>query len=221
MNRRNGATVPERAPLRWLLHACCLLYVASGSDERQRLSRQVCLALVAVLAGIPQNAGVADEPEPIKSAFYAGVDDSFKACLKKVSREYFQEWSEARTGMPSGLMRFDVLMEFKPIGEASKLEILTRLKRGLNYCKDIREFVLKNLKAEVGEPTAPVPLQTLIAKETEEMLTADVKHVTDGLYKVIFRPNGPSGSNFIKMIGILKELDRYRRQVIAEVFTPP
>jgi hypothetical protein len=221
MNRRTGATVPERSALRWLLHAGCLLYFASGSDERQRLSRQVYVALVAIVAGIPQNAVVADEPEPIKSAFYAGVDDSFKACLKKVSCEYFQAWSEARTGMPSGLMRFDVLMEFKPIDEASKLEILTRLKRGLNYCKDIREFALKHVKAEVGELTAPVPLQALIAKETEEMLTADAKHVMDALYKVIFRPKGPSGPNLSKMIGVLKELDRYRRQVIAEVFTPP
>jgi hypothetical protein len=184
-------------------------------------SKQVYVALVAIVAGIPQNAVGAGEPEPIKSALYAGVDDSFKACLKKVSREYSQEWSEARTGTPSGLMRFDVLLEFKPIDEASKLEILTRLKRGLNYCKGIREFALKHVKAEVGEPTAPVLLQSLIAKETEEMLTSDVKHVTEALYKFILGPDEPAGSNFIKMIGVLKELDRYRRQVIAEVFTPP
>src|ERR1700730_17368205 len=183
-------------------------------------SKQIYVALVAIVAGIPQNAVGADEPEPIKSALYAGVDDSFKACLKKVSREYFQVWSEARTGMPSGLMRFDVLMEFKPIDEASKLEILTRLKRGLNYCKRIREFVLKHVKAEVGDPTVPVPLPALIAKETEEMLTADVKQVTELIYKVVFRPHEPAGSSFIKMIKVLKELDRYRRQVIAEVFIP-
>jgi hypothetical protein len=112
-------------------------------------------------------------------------------------------------------------MEFKPIDEASKLEILTRLKRGLNYCKRIREFALKHVKAEVGEPTAPMPLQALIAKETDEMLTEDVKEVTEELYKVTFRPQEPASSNFIKMIRALKELDRYRRQVIAEVFTPP
>ena len=118
------------------------------------------------------------------------------------------------------VMRFDVLMEFKPIDEASKLEILTRLKRGLNYCKRIREFVLKHVKAEVGDPTVPVPLPALIAKETEEMLTADVKQVTEVIYKVVFRPHEPAGSSFIKMIKVLKELDRYRRQVIAEVFIP-
>jgi hypothetical protein len=184
-------------------------------------SRQVYVALVAVVASLPQNAAMADEPELIKSALYAGVDDSFKACLKKVSREYSQAWSEARTGLPSGLMRFDVLMEFKPIDEASKQEILTRLKRGLNYCKGIREFALKHVKAEVGEPTAPMPLQALIAKETEEMLIADVNAVMDAPYKVIFRTNGPGGSNLSEMIRVLKELDRYRRQVIAEVFAPP
>ena len=184
-------------------------------------SKQIYVALVAVVAGFPRNAVVADEPVPIKSALYAGVDDSFKSCLRKVSREYFQEWSEARTGMPSGLMRFDVLMEFKPIDEASKLEILSRLKRGLNYCKGIREFAFKQVKAEVGEPTSPVPIQALIAKETEEMLAANVKAVMDALYKVIFQPDERAGSNFTNMIGVLKELDRYRRQIISEVFAPP
>jgi hypothetical protein len=183
-------------------------------------SRQVYAALVAIVASILQNAAIADEPEPVRSALYAGVDDAFQACLKKVSREYSQAWSEARTGMPSGLMRFDVLMEFKPIDEASKLEILARLRRGLNYCKEIREFALNHVKAEVGEPAALVPLQALIAKETEEMLTADVKRVTEALYKIILRPEEPAGSNFMQMIKVLNELDRYRRQVIAEVFSP-
>jgi hypothetical protein len=183
-------------------------------------SRQVYVALVAAVAGIPQNAAVADEPEPIKSALYAGVDGSFGACLKNVSREYSQEWSAARTSMPSGLTRFDVPLESKPIDEASKSEIRTRLKRGLNYCKGIREFALKHVKAEVGEPTAPVQLQALIAKETDVMLTADVKQVTEVIYKVVFRPDEPAGSSFIKMIRVFKELDRYRRQVIAKVFIP-
>ena len=180
--------------------------------------KKVYIALAALAAGLLPTAVFADEPEPIKSAVYAGVNGSFKACLEEASRDYSQAWSGARTKNAIGSLRLDVPLEYKPIDEASKMDILVRFKRGLNYCKRIRDFALEHAKAEVGEPSDPVPLQTLIAKEIEESLTANVKEGTDALRNVILGPNGPT--NFINMIEVLKELDGYRRQSMAEVFPP-
>jgi hypothetical protein len=179
--------------------------------------RKVYIALTALAAGILQSATFAGEPDTIKSAIYAGVNDSFNSCLERASRLYSQEWSEARA---KGSLRFDVPLHFQPIDEASKMDILIRFKRGLNYCKRIRDFALEHAKAEVGEDSGPEPLQTLIGKETEEMLRADVKSMTDALRDVLLGPNEPGGTNFMNMIGVLKELDGHRRQSIAEVFTP-
>ena len=194
-----------------------LSFSSDRGDAVPFCGKKVYIALAALAAGILQSAAFTGEPEPINSAVYAGVNESFKACLEKVSRAYSQEWSAART---KNAIRLHVPLEFKPIDEASKMAIQTRFKRGLNYCKRIRDFALEHAKAEVGEPSDSVPLQTLIAKETEEMLTADVKEMTDALRDVILGPNGPGATNFINMIGVLKELDGYRRQTMAEVFPP-
>ncbi len=177
---------------------------------------KLCMALAALVAGI-LSAGFADAPEQVKSAVYAGVNDSFKACLEKASQDYSQGWSAARM---KGPIRFDKPLQMKPIDEASKTAILTQFKRGLNYCKRIRDFALEHAKAEVGEPSNPVALQTLIANETEELLGADVKEMTDALRNALLEAGKPGGTNFINMIGVVKELDGYRRQCIAEVFAP-
>ena len=176
--------------------------------------KKLCITLLALAAGIP-SAAFESVPEPVNSAVYAGVNASFKACLEKTSRSYSQEWAAART---EGPVRLDLPIKFKPIDEAAKTEILSRLKRGLNYCKKVRDFALEHAKAEVGEPSNALPLQTLIAEETEEMLKADVKDTVDALRDVILGADEPGGTNFIHMIGVLKELDGYRRQSVAEVF---
>jgi hypothetical protein len=180
--------------------------------------KKVCIVLASLAAGVLPTAVGADEPELINSAVYAGVNGSFKACLEAASRVYYEAWFVARTKNSIGSLGNDVPLEIKPIDEASKMNILGRFKRGLTYCKEIRDFALEHAKADVGEPLDPVPLQKVIAKEIEELLAADVKQGTDALRNVLLGRNG--ATNFANMIGVLKELHRYRRQSMAEVFLP-
>jgi hypothetical protein len=50
------------------------------------------------------------------------------------------------------------------------------------------------------------------------MLKADAKHIAESLSHIILGSGCLGGPNFIKMMEVLKELDGYRRQAIAEVF---
>jgi hypothetical protein len=180
--------------------------------------KKVCILLIALAAGALPAAVNAGEPELINSAVYAGVNGSFKACLEAASRAYYEAWFVARTKNSIGSLDGDVPLEIKPVDEAHKIDILARFKRGLTYCREIRDFALEHARADVGEPLDPVPLQTVIAKEIEELLAADVKQGTDALRNVLLGRHG--ATNFINMIGVLKELHRYRRQSMAEVFPP-
>jgi hypothetical protein len=196
------------------------LFSSDTGDAVPYSYKKVCFLFAALAGGLFQTTAFADEPETSKSAVYAGAVDSFKACLEKASRLYFQEWSAARTQQNGqGPPRFNVPLKFKPIDEASKIDILTRFKRGMSYCRRVRDFALEHFKAEFGDPPSNLaPLQTLIAKETEEMLKADAKDMTDALRDIILGPDKAGSANFINMIRLLKELDGYRRQSIAEVF---
>jgi len=195
-----------------------ILFSSEMGDALTYAAKKVCIVLAALAAGVLPTAVYADEPELINSAVYAGVNGSFKACLEATSKAYYEAWFAARTKNSIGSLDSDVPLEIKPVNEASKTDILARFKRGLTYCKEIRDFALEHAKADVGEPVDPVPLQTVIAKEIEELLAADVKQGTDALRNVLLGRNG--ATNFNNMIGVLKELHRYRRQSMAEVFPP-